>query len=232
MSRWLVIGASGMLGWDLVAALKRREEDVAGLTHQDLDITNEAAVVAALRRLRPAVVVNCAAWTAVDEAEEHEDDALQVNGYGAGHIAAACGDYGARMFHISTDYVFSGDAQLPYSEWDATSPRTAYGRTKLVGERAVLQLLPDTGYVVRTAWLYGNHGPNFIRDWKRNGHPSMWWMISLGSRPGRPMCAARSSRWSTQEPRPVSTMPPAPGGRHGSGLPAKYSGCWALIRTG
>jgi dTDP-4-dehydrorhamnose reductase len=163
MSHWLVTGAGGMLGWDLVAGLKRRGEDVAGLTRQDLDITHKSAVDAALRRLRPAVVVNCAAWTAVDEAEEHEGDALQVNGHGAEYIAAACANHGARMFHISTDYVFSGDAQLPYSEQDAVSPRTAYGRTKLVGERAVLQQLPGTGYVVRTAWLYGVHGPNFVR---------------------------------------------------------------------
>jgi dTDP-4-dehydrorhamnose reductase len=163
MSRWLVTGAGGMLGQDLVAALERRGEDVTGLTRQDLDITDKTAVDAALRQLRPAVVVNSAAWTAVDKAEEHEADALRVNGYGAEHVATACAASGARLFHISTDYVFTGDAQLPYSEREAAQPRTAYGRTKLAGERAVLQQLPDTGYVIRTAWLYGAHGPNFVR---------------------------------------------------------------------
>ena len=125
-------------------------------------MTDEAAVRGALRRHRPAVVVNCAAWTAVDDAEAHEDDALLVNGRGAENIAAACAASGAVLVQVSTDYVFGGDGQRPYTEHDRPGPRTAYGRTKLAGERAVLGLLPGTGHVVRTAWLYGAHGPNFV----------------------------------------------------------------------
>ena len=163
MSRWLIVGAGGMLGRDLAAALQADGEDVTGLARQDCDITDERAVRAALRGGRPDVVVNCAAWTAVDEAEAHEDQALGVNGRGAEHVSAACAAGRIRLVHMSTDYVFGGDARRPYAECDAPAPRTAYGRTKLAGEQAVLQLLPQDGYVVRTAWLYGAHGPNFVR---------------------------------------------------------------------
>jgi len=163
--RWLVVGSGGMLGRDLVAALEREGEEVLGRTHRELDLTDEAAVRAALHDCRPDVVVNCAAWTAVDDAEAHENEALGVNGHGAAHLAAACaaGPAGpVRLVHMSTDYVFAGDASRPYAEHDAVGPRTAYGRTKLAGEQAVLRLLPRSGYVVRTAWLYGAHGPNFV----------------------------------------------------------------------
>ena len=162
MSEWLVIGAGGMLGRDLAAILRRRGEQVTDLARGDLDVTDGTAVRDVLRRHRPAVVVNCAAWTAVDEAEAHEDAALLVNGQGAENIAAACAASGARLMHMSTDYVFGGDGQQPYAEDERPAPRTAYGRTKLAGELAVLRLLPDTGLVVRTAWLYGAHGPNFV----------------------------------------------------------------------
>ena len=163
MTRWLVTGAGGMLGRDLVGVLGRHGEDATGLRRGDLDITNEAAVRALILRVQPAVVVNCAAWTAVDDAEAREDEALLVNGRGAENVAAACAASGSRLVHVSTDYVFGGDGLSPYAEYDRTAPRTAYGRTKLAGEQAVLGLLPETGYVVRTAWLYGAHGPNFVR---------------------------------------------------------------------
>jgi dTDP-4-dehydrorhamnose reductase len=163
MNRWLVTGAGGMLGQDVVASLERDGETVLALTRRDLDITDQAAVTATVLGCRPDIVVNCAAWTAVDEAEAHEDEALEVNGRGARLIAAACAEGGARLIHISTDYVFAGDARRPYGEHDRCGPRTAYGRTKLAGERAVAELLPRAGYTLRTAWLYGAHGPNFVR---------------------------------------------------------------------
>jgi dTDP-4-dehydrorhamnose reductase len=167
MSRWLVLGSAGMLGRDLVAALQSGGANVLGLARPDLDITDGAAVRAALRDRRPDVVVNCAAWTAVDAAEAHEAEALAVNGTGAGHvaraIAAGCAAPACRLVHVSTDYVFAGDAKQPYSERGSPAPRTAYGRTKLAGEQAVRRSLPLASYVVRTAWLYGAHGPNFVR---------------------------------------------------------------------
>jgi dTDP-4-dehydrorhamnose reductase len=164
MSGWLVIGASGMLGRELVTALQQDHEGVVGLTRRELDLTDEAAVHAAVRSSHPDIVVNCAAWTAVDDAETHEDAALLVNGHGARYLAEVSADRGARLVQLSTDYVFGGDIRRPHAENDAPAPGTAYGRTKLAGERAVLQQLPSTGYVVRTAWLYGAHGPNFVRS--------------------------------------------------------------------
>ncbi len=163
MSGWLVTGAGGMLGRDLIALLRQREENVTGLARGDLDITDAGAVDDALARHRPDVVVNCAGWTAVDDAETREEDALKVNGTAVAHLAAACAAGGVRLVHLSTDYVFDGRVTSPYAEDDAPAPRTAYGRTKLAGERAVLGQLGGAGYVVRTAWLYGAHGPNFVR---------------------------------------------------------------------
>ena len=163
MTRWLVTGAGGMLGTDLVAALTARGELVTGMDRAGLDVTDAAAVTDAIARCGPDVVVNCAAWTAVDDAETAEEQALAVNADGAANLAASCAKLGARMVQVSTDYVFAGDAGRPYAENDVPAPRTAYGRTKLAGERAVLDRLPGSGYVVRTAWLYGAHGPNFVR---------------------------------------------------------------------
>jgi dTDP-4-dehydrorhamnose reductase len=162
MSGWLVLGAGGMLGQDVVAALESAGPDVTGLGRSDLDITDEPAVRAELTRRRPDVVVNCAAWTAVDDAETREDEALRVNGTGAACVASASAAVGARLVHVSTDYVFAGDSTRPYAEGDRPAPRTAYGRTKLAGEQAVLRLHPGGGYVARTAWLYGAHGPSFV----------------------------------------------------------------------
>ena len=161
--RWLVTGAGGMLGRDTVGELLARGEQVTGLDHAALDITGPGAVDRALAAHRPDVVVNCAAYTAVDDAEKDEEQALRINGDGPRLLARACAAYGARLVHVSTDYVFAGDARTPYSEDDPPAPRTAYGRTKLAGERGVLDELPDASAVVRTAWLYGVHGRSFVR---------------------------------------------------------------------
>jgi dTDP-4-dehydrorhamnose reductase len=163
MTRWLVTGAGGMLGRDLVEMVRDQGAAVTALSRRDLDITDPAAVTAAVRGARPDVVVNCAAWTNVDLAEAREDEALAVNGAGAAHVAAACARAGAALIQLSTDYVFAGTAARPYAEDAEPAPAGAYGRTKLAGERAVLEHLPDSGYVLRTAWLYGPHGGNFVR---------------------------------------------------------------------
>jgi len=168
VTRWLVAGAGGMLGTDLVTALASRGESVTGLDRAGLDVTDAASVADAITCHRPDVVVNCAAWTAVDDAEASEEQALAINAGGAAQLAAGCAVAGARLVQVSTDYVFAGDVAAsdlgrPYAEDDGPAPRTAYGRTKLAGERAVLDRLPGSGYVVRTAWLYGAHGGNFVR---------------------------------------------------------------------
>lgn len=158
--RWLVTGAGGMLGTDLVELLAEAGQQVTAATRATLDITDAAAARAAV----PGhdVVVNAAAWTDVDGAESHEEEATAVNGHAVATLASACAEAGVRLIQVSTDYVLPGDARQPYPEDAATSPINAYGRGKLLGERAVLASLPDTGYVVRTAWLYGAHGRNFV----------------------------------------------------------------------
>ncbi|MGW1952676.1 dTDP-4-dehydrorhamnose reductase [Streptomyces sp. NPDC001920] len=161
--RWLVTGAGGMLGRDTLDALLARGEQVAGLGHAALDITNADSVDRALTAHHPDLVVNCAAYTAVDDAETDEERALRVNGDGPRLLARACGAHRARLIHVSTDYVFAGDASTPYAEDQPPRPRTAYGRTKLAGERGVSQELPDASAIVRTAWLYGVHGRSFVR---------------------------------------------------------------------
>ena len=160
---WAVTGAAGMLGRDVLARLALAGVDTAALTRADLDVTDADAAAGLLARLRPAVLVNCAAWTAVDAAETAEYAARAVNAEAPRHLADACAATGTVMLHVSTDYVFAGDGTAPYPEDAPTAPRSAYGRTKLAGERAVRELLPAHGYVVRTAWLYGEGGPNFVR---------------------------------------------------------------------
>jgi len=159
-ARWLVVGARGMLGRDLSALLAAESVEHDALTRAELDLTDPAAVKAAVSGYD--VVVNAAAWTDVDGAETHEAEASAVNGTAVQHLAAACADSGARLLHVSTDYVFPGDCAEPIAEDAPTAPLNAYGRSKLIGEQAVLELLPETGYVVRTAWLYGRHGKNFV----------------------------------------------------------------------
>ncbi|MFE3852813.1 dTDP-4-dehydrorhamnose reductase [Streptomyces griseorubiginosus] len=158
---WLVTGAGGMLGQDVLARLAQSGERYVALDRKALDLTDADAVSAALEEHRPAVVVNCAAWTAVDDAETREAEALAINGDGPRNLAEACARTGAVLLHVSTDYVFAGDATAPYAEDAPTAPRSAYGRTKLAGEKAVLGI--ERGYVVRTAWLYGTGGPNFVK---------------------------------------------------------------------
>jgi dTDP-4-dehydrorhamnose reductase len=167
MTRWLITGANGMLGTDLVALLTAAGEPVTALGRDGLDIADGTAVKEAMATARADVVVNCAAWTAVDDAEAHEDEALAVNGHAVANLATACAAAGAALVHVSTDYVFDGTATSPYDEDAVPDPRTAYGRTKLAGERAALATRPDAAYVVRTAWLYGAHGSNFVRTMLR-----------------------------------------------------------------
>ncbi|MER5322460.1 dTDP-4-dehydrorhamnose reductase [Streptosporangium roseum] len=163
MSRWLITGASGMLATELLGRLQAAGESVLALRRDELDLRDGPAVRHLVSACRPDTVVNCAAWTAVDDAETREAEALAVNGHGVRALAEACERLGARMIQPSTDYVFDGTALDPYREDARTCPVNAYGRTKLAGEHAVLEVLPETGYVVRTAWLYGATGKNFVR---------------------------------------------------------------------
>ncbi|MGN2636185.1 dTDP-4-dehydrorhamnose reductase [Nocardia takedensis] len=149
----LVTGAGGQLGEELL----RLAPDARGYTRAQLDITDADAVRSVLTP--GAVVLNCAAYTAVDRAESEPEAAFAINAAGAATVAAACAEAGARLIHLSTDYVFPGTDSHPYDTTDPTGPTTVYGRSKLAGEQAVLDL---GGQVVRTAWLYRGTGGDFV----------------------------------------------------------------------
>lgn len=157
--RYLVTGANGMLGRDLQSVLEDRA--VTALRRTDLDVTDAVAVAAAVSG--HDVVINCAAYTKVDDAESDEETAYAVNATGAGNLAQAAAEAGAKLVQVSTDYVFDGRATSPYTETTPRAPISAYGRTKAAGEELVLEHNPERSYVVRTAWLYGAHGPNFAK---------------------------------------------------------------------
>jgi len=166
--RLLVTGAAGMLGRDVVAATEDAGHEVAALARADLDITDADATRAAIRAARPDAVINCAAWTDVDGAEADEAGATAVNGAGAGHVAAAAAEAGALVVHVSSDYVFDGNGPDPYEENDPLFPLSAYGRSKLAGELAVDEA-GGRAAIVRSSWLFGPHGRNFVDTMRRLG---------------------------------------------------------------
>jgi dTDP-4-dehydrorhamnose reductase len=166
--RLLVVGAAGMLGRDLVPAAERAGHDVAGVDLPEIDITDAPMTERVVREHEPDVVINCAAITDVDGAEENEPVAARVNGDGAGNLAVAARLADARILYLSTDYVFDGEKREPYVESDRPGPRTAYGRTKLAGEQVTAEGNPDH-VIARTAWLFGAHGKNFVDTMLRLG---------------------------------------------------------------
>jgi dTDP-4-dehydrorhamnose reductase len=164
MSRWFVAGAAGMLGQDLCAVLEAAGHRVTRADLPGLDVLDPAQCVEQVAA--HDVVVNCAAYTAVDAAEEHEATAFAVNAVGAANLARAAHGAGAAMVQLSTDYVVAGDGNEPYATDAPVAPATAYGRTKAAGEWAVRAECPRS-WVVRTAWLYGAHGKNFPSTMQR-----------------------------------------------------------------
>ena len=159
MSTIAVLGASGMLGHDVVEVLSTHH-DVTGFSKAELDITDEKALEANLGGFE--TVINAAAYTKVDDAETNESLAFAINADGAGTVAQVCARHNLRLVHISTDYVFDGLGSKPYDEDHPLNPQSVYGRSKAQGEREVLARHPSRSLIVRTAWLYGKHGPNFV----------------------------------------------------------------------
>ena len=163
MSTWLITGAGGQLATHALEQLTEAGDDVVALDEHQFDITDADSVTATVAEHRPDVLLNAAAYTAVDAAEEHEDVAARVNELGPRLLAEALAALGhGRLLHVSTDYVFAGDAAAPYEIDDPVDPQNAYGRTKLAGERAVRAALPDRSHIVRTAWVYGGPSANFV----------------------------------------------------------------------
>jgi dTDP-4-dehydrorhamnose reductase len=164
--RTLVAGARGMLGRDVVEACALRGHDVYPAGHDELDVTDPAWCEEVIAEVKPKAVINCAAWTDVDGAEDHEDEATLVNGAGAGNLAAAAATLAAKVVYVSSDYVFDGAGRRPYVESDVTGPISAYGRSKLAGETATTAANPFH-LIARSSWLYGVHGPNFVETMLR-----------------------------------------------------------------
>jgi dTDP-4-dehydrorhamnose reductase len=162
----LVAGAAGMLGRDVMLAAGNAGHQVVGYGHAELDIADGAAVSAKIEAERPDVVINCAAWTDVDGAEESEEEATRINGEGAGNVATAAAAVGASVVYVGSDYVFDGSKGAPYVETDQTAPLSAYGRSKLAGEEAT-RAANKRHFVVRSAWLFGTGGPNFVETMLR-----------------------------------------------------------------
>lgn len=163
-----VLGARGMLGHDVMLAAESEGHDVSGYGHSEVDITDADQVRRRLRLDRPDAVVNCAAWTDVDGAEDEPEGALAVNGTGAGIVAEAAADLDAKVLYVSTDYVFDGTATRPYVETDPTGPISAYGTSKLAGEAATMNA-NRRSFVVRSSWLFGVAGGNFVDTMIRLG---------------------------------------------------------------
>jgi len=166
--RVLVIGHNGQLGSALMPVLDRnRSLAVLGIDYPDIDIADAHSVDLVFGGFDPDFVINCAAYTAVDDAETDEETAMRINGLGPRHLAEQCRKAGAWLVHVSTDYVFDGTGTSPYAEDAPPSPASAYGRTKLAGDTAVQELLPTSHYLIRTAWLYGLQGSNFVKTMLR-----------------------------------------------------------------
>ena len=161
MTRIAVVGAHGMLGRDVAEKLAS-QHDVVGLSRAHLDITDAQSVNSVITGFD--VVVNAAAYTAVDDAETHREEAFAINAHGAQNLANRCRDANTRLIHVSTDYVFDGTADVPYAEDAPTNPQSVYGASKRAGEEAVMAENPDSSLIVRTSWLYGVHGTSFPRS--------------------------------------------------------------------
>ncbi|MDQ0975143.1 dTDP-4-dehydrorhamnose reductase [Neobacillus niacini] len=164
----VVTGAAGQLGQDVLFELERKNHQAFGVDRQQLDITNEEDVLAFISKVKPDVILHCAAYTNVDAAEENEDAAYQVNAAGTENLAKAAKLNGSKVMYISTDYVFDGTANEPYEVDEPTQPLGAYGRTKLAGEQ-LLQKHLDEFFIVRTAWVFGVYGNNFVKTMIRLG---------------------------------------------------------------
>ena len=164
----LVTGYNGQLGFDVVKELKNRSIECRGVDRTDFDITNREQTVEYIYAYAPDVVVHCAAYTAVDRAEDDEENCRRVNTDGTESIALACERLGAKMLYVSTDYVYGGAGDKPFEPSDATDPKNVYGRTKLDGEAAMLRHV-DKYFVVRTSWVFGINGNNFVKTMLRLG---------------------------------------------------------------
>lgn len=166
--RILVTGAAGQLGHELLELMHTKGLEVLGTDREEMDITDLGHCYEIIGGFRPQAVIHAAAYTAVDQAESHPEDAYRINSLGARNVALAAARSGAKCCMVSTDYVFDGRGTRPYREYDPTGPLTVYGQTKLAGEQMAAAVNTRT-FIVRTAWLYGRHGNNFVKAMLKAG---------------------------------------------------------------
>jgi dTDP-4-dehydrorhamnose reductase len=209
----LIVGNRGMLGTELMRVFSAAGE-VTGVDIAELDITDAGQCLDCANRVRPEVIINAAALTAVDYCESHEEEANRVNGDGPGNMAAAAAESGSLLVHYSTDYVFDGRKEAPYAETDPTCPRSAYGRSKLLGEQKVQARSPEH-LILRTAWLFGCNGKNFIRT------------ILKAARSGQPLRVVDDQRGSPTNARDLAahTLRLVQSGEHGIFHAANTGSC-------
>ena len=163
MSRILLLGGSGILGSEVLNQLQLRNIDFVSPRSSDLDIRDKGSLESFIAGFKPNWIINCAAWTHVDWAEDTFDSALELNSAAVKNIAEVAKKYKCPVVHISTDYVFDGDSSVPYNEIAPVNPVNRYGQSKLQGETVLLDALPEGAYIIRTSWLYGATGKNFVK---------------------------------------------------------------------
>ena len=166
---WLLLGANGQLGRSLQDVLSSAGVPYIATGRTDIDITNFQSAKVGITQSYPSVIVNMAAWTDVDGAESHRDEAFLINATGAKNVAEIAAEYRVPLVHISTDYVFSGQKSSPYQVSDITNPLSVYGASKTLGEELVRAAHPSGSWIMRTAWLYSQYGKNFARTIARKG---------------------------------------------------------------
>jgi dTDP-4-dehydrorhamnose reductase len=186
---WLILGSSGQLGSSFKTFLKQKNIEFLAPVSKELDICSSASLKQYVTLNKPSVIVNCAAWTDVERAEELVDLAFKVNGYAPGYVAEAAKIVGAKLVHISTDYVFSGNRVMPWLESDITSPISVYGRSKALGENLVMSVYSENTYIVRTAWLYSKFGKNFAKTMCRMAHENQDSIYVVSDQVGQPTFA-------------------------------------------
>lgn len=164
----LVTGFNGQLGYDVVKELRSRQIDCIGTDLQDFDITDREATLKYIKEYSPDVIVHCAAYTAVDRAEDDTETCRKVNVIGSENLAIAAKEADAKILYVSTDYVYGGEGEKPFEVTDPTAPKSVYGKTKLEGENAVKKHT-DKYFIVRTSWVFGINGNNFVKTMLRLG---------------------------------------------------------------
>lgn len=207
--RWMITGGGGMVAGDLRDELESLGETVVALSRRDLDITEQAEVARVVADASPSIIVNCAAWTKVDAAEDEEKIATAINGSAVELLASAADRAGALLVQLSTDFVFDGSSSRPYEVTDATAPLSAYGRSKLLGEFAAAHA--ERHLIVRTSWLFGRRGPNFVEAIRRQVEKGTNPLRVVSDQRGRPTYTPHLARAIIRLARLAEAAPEARG---------------------